>query len=97
MSILHYYADKWLYLKLCFQRSYEHIYIPVIVIQNTLLFLVLLRSYGLNKDWIALPIILLGCAALLLIGHMDIKHGLYKRETSLRNAHNEELQRAANK
>ena len=87
--------SKWIYLKLCFSRSYEHVYIPIIVVQNTLLFLVLMRSYGITKDWLAVPIIGLGCAALLLLGHWDMKHGVYKLEQSMRNQHNAELMRAA--
>lgn len=84
-------ADRWLYLKICFSRAYEHVYIPVIVVQNTLLLLVLLRSYGLNKDWIAIPIIVIGSATLLFLGHLDMKNGWYKKETSIRNSHNPEI------
>ena len=91
-EILNKLVDKYIYIKLCFERAFTHLKIPQTIISNLLLLSVWLKLYGWDDP---VKLIIFGIAATiitLIIGHIDIKKKLMKREMSLKNKHNPEIQ-----
>lgn len=84
---------KYVYAKLCINRTMSHVAVPMTILDKALLVVLLLKVNNAgNTAWI---LVAAACIALLLgmlvVGHWDLKHGLAEAEQSLNNRFNPEL------
>jgi len=83
---------KYVYTKLCINRTMSHIATPLSILDKALMVLILLKISGSQNYYVLVAlggiIIMLGMFA---IGHLDLKYGLAETEQSLQNAYNPEL------
>lgn len=84
--------EKIIYLKLCWNRAWSHINIPVTIIEKILLVAVFLKVFNINNYVIIGIIASLGIVSLFIIGFLDLKNGIAEMETSLSNKYNPEIQ-----
>lgn len=87
--------SKYVYIKLCFQRSFSHLNVPFQVFNFLMLVSVWIKLYFDGKiSYIVIPI--LGCViiiSLFVIGHIDLRMNVMSKELSLANKYNPEIQK----
>ena len=84
--------DKYIYLKLCFERASTHVKIPTTIVSNLLILSVWLKLYGLDNPVALVVFGIIASIIIIVMGHVDIKKNIMKREMSLKNKHNPEIQ-----
>lgn len=85
-------THKYLYVKLCWNRSMSHINIPLSVFEKVMLVLIYLKLSNIGNLLITGIIISVLVLTIFVVGHLDIRHGLAEKEQSLSNKYNPELQ-----
>ena len=84
---------KYLYMKLCFNRSFSHLSVVFQIINFMILASVWLKMYvGAVPHTLIIGIGIVMGVSLFVIGHLDLTFNIMKRETSLANSFNPEIQ-----
>ncbi len=83
---------KYLYLKLCWNRSFSHINIPLSIIDKIVMIAILLKIYDINSPILLSVVGVIFILAMIIIGHLDLKFGIAEKEMSLNNKYNPEIQ-----
>jgi hypothetical protein len=81
---------------MAWNRAMSHLGVPLAMFDKSALLYLILSKEGVSVVVVGIMVVGATLAA-LLIGHLDIKYGLYKKENSMFNQHNLELMEAANR
>jgi len=85
-------VDGFLKWKVAYARSQSHIGIFSRAIQIGLLLCILFEVTGFGKYWVVVVLGLIYILVSVLIGLLDLKYNIYRRETTIKNKHNPEIQ-----
>lgn len=89
--------ERILYVKLCYDRAYDHINIPISIFDKLIMLSIFLKVFEIENYWVLALVGLVGIASMILLGHIDLKLGILSKETSIRNRYNPEIQRLLKK
>lgn len=89
--------SKAIYLKLCWNRAWSHVAIPLTIAEKVLILAVFLKVFNINNYLIIGIISAIGIIALFFLGHLDLKKGIADMEISLFNNYNPEMQKLLKK
>ena len=83
---------RYLYFKLCWNRSYSHLSIPLQIVDKVMMIAIFLKVFNIVNYFAIGVIVSIYVAIMVVLGHFDLKHGIASKETSLRNKYNPEIQ-----
>jgi len=83
--------EKFYYLKLCYNRSYAYLGIPVQLIGNFFIVSLWFQSQGIKNTWMLVSLFGILLVLAIVLGNIDIKTGCAHIETSVNNSINPEL------
>jgi hypothetical protein len=84
--------DKYIYLKLCWSQAMNHLSIPSQIFDKAVLVAVFLKAFNITEYALVYIIGGLGVIGAFFFGHMILTINIMKREVSLANKHNPEMQ-----
>lgn len=90
------FVDSLIYLKLCVNRAYTHFSVPISIVNLVLLLSVWFKLNDMSM-WTSVAFGIIVLIFFGVVGHYDLKMGIFKREQSLQNLHNPEIMRLLEK
>ncbi len=86
-------AVKWfLYAKLCCQRTQTHYGFLLSLANQMLILLLVFKAYGKPNEVALAGLFVVILVSSFILGHLDIKRGLFREEQRLTNSQNSEFQ-----
>ena len=85
--------SKYVYVKLCFHRSYSHLNMPFQIVNVLVLVSIWLKMFAeINSKTLIGIIGAVLVVIVIIVGHIDLKLGILRREQELMATHHPQIQ-----
>lgn len=82
---------KFYYVKTCIQRAQSYYSFLASLVQQFALVSILLKLYGKSPEVLMVCLFFVFVLLAFIVGHIDVKYGLFRAENKLQNKYNAEF------